>query len=139
MTTGHSQMRVSMRLAGTMLPLVLACPHLALAQVPAEVFCTMASEAAAQANAAGPVAIDANTTQERVEVTCETKTIVAHFVRKDTAASQPEGWQDSWQEKLSAAYCGDPATRDVIASGWTLAESTTFADGVVFEIKAACE
>ena len=36
-------------------------------------------------------------------------------------------------------YCGDPATREVIAAGWTLAESTTFADGVVFEIKAVCE
>ena len=121
------------------LALALLSPHLALAQSPHEIFCTMASEAAAQANAAGPVSIDAMTTQEKIEVSCETKTILTRFARKDTAASQPEGWQESWQEKLSTIYCDDPATREVIASGWTLADSTAFADGVVFEIKAACE
>ncbi len=137
--TRHSRMRVSIRLAGAMLALAFGWPQLALAQSPNEIFCSMASEAAAQANAAGPVAIDAMTTQERVDVTCETRTILTRFSRKDTAASQPEGWQKSWQEKLSTIYCDDPATREVIASGWTLAESTTFADGVVFEIKAVCE
>ena len=121
------------------LALALLSPQLAFAQSPHEIFCTMASEAAAQANAAGSVSIDAMMTQEKIEVSCETKTILTHFARKDTAASQPEGWQESWQEKLSTIYCDDSATREVIASGWTLAESATFADGVVFEIKAACE
>jgi hypothetical protein len=79
------------------------------------------------------------TTQEQIDVTCDTKTILTHFSRKDTAASQPAGWQATWQEKLSAIYCGDPATREIIAGGWTLAERTTFADRVVFDIKAVCE
>ena len=60
------------------------------------------------------------TTQEHVEVICDTKTILTRFSRKDTAASQPAGWQDTWQEKLSAIYCGDPATREIIGGGWTL-------------------
>ena len=127
------------RLAGVMLALGLAWPQGVLAQSPNELLCTMTSEAAATANAAGPTPIDAMTTQERIDVTCDTKTILTHFSRKDTAASQAAGWQDTWQAKLSKIYCDDAATRDIIAGGWTLAESTTFADGVVFEIKAVCE
>ena len=126
-------------LAGTVLVLTCASPQFALAQSPDELLCRMTSEAAATANAAGPVAVDAMTTQEKIDVSCETKTILTHFSRKDAAASQPAGWQATWQEKLSKVYCEDAATRDIISGGWTLAESTTFTDGVVFEIKAVCE
>jgi hypothetical protein len=122
-----------------MIPFALAWPHIALAQTPDEMLCAMTSEAADQANAAGPIAIDAMTTQEHIEVSCDTRTILTRFSRKDAAASQPEGWQKAWQDKLSTIYCGDPATREIIVGGWTLAESTTFAYGVVFEIKAECE
>jgi hypothetical protein len=128
---------VAARLAGVIL--AFASPQGALAQSPDEVLCAMTSEAAASANAVGPIAIDAMTTQERIDVSCDARTILTHFNRKDTAASQPAGWRDTWQEKLSKIYCDDPATRDIIAGGWSLAESTTFADGVVFEIKAVCE
>ena len=137
--TRSDHLRISLRLASVMLPFALACPQVALAQSPNEMLCAMASDAAEKANAAGPVAIDAITTQEHIEVTCETKTILTRFSRKDTATAQPEGWQKAWQDKLSIIYCGDPATREIIGGGWTLAESTTFADGVVFEIKAVCE
>jgi hypothetical protein len=126
-------------LAGAVLVLAFASPHIAHAQSPDELLCQMTSEAAATANAAGPTPIDAMTTQERIDVTCDTKTILTHFSRKDTSASQAAGWQDTWQAKLSKVYCDDPATREIIAGGWTLAESTTFADGVAFEIKAVCK
>jgi hypothetical protein len=125
-------------LAGALAAAALPSPH-ALAQSADDILCQMASEAAASTNAAGPVAVDAVTTQDGVDVICETRTIRARFSRKDDAAAQPEGWRDAWQEKLDGAYCVDPASREIVASGWTLAERTTFADGVVFEIKAACE
>ena len=65
--TRRSRTRVSIRLVGAMLALAFASPQLAFAQSPNEIFCSMASEAARQANAAGLVAIDAMTTQERVD------------------------------------------------------------------------
>jgi hypothetical protein len=125
--------------AGAVIALAMVSAAPAFAQSPDELLCQMASEAAVTANAAGPVPIDAMTTQEHIEVTCDTRTILARFSRKDASTAQPAGWQQAWQDKLDGAYCGDPATREVIAGGWTLAESTTFSDGVVFEIKAACE
>jgi hypothetical protein len=137
--TFRGRIPVSARLPVVLLALALAWPHIAFAQSPDEILCSMTSEAAATANAAGPTPIDAMTTQEKIDVSCDTKTILTHFSRKDTAASQAAGWQDTWQAKLSKVYCDDPATREIIAGGWTLAESTTFADGVVFEIKAVCE
>jgi hypothetical protein len=137
--TRRARTGFSAGLAGAVLTLAFASPPFALAQSPDELLCRMTSEAAATANAAGPTPIDAMTTQERIDVICDTKTILTHFSRKDPAASQAAGWQDTWQEKLSKIYCDDPATRDIIAGGWTLAESTTFVDGVVFEIEAVCE
>jgi hypothetical protein len=134
--TGRVRVPVQVCLAGVML--AIAWPQIALAQSPDEMLCDMMTAVAAQTNAAGPVAIDAMTTQERIEVSCDTKTILTHFSRKDTAAAQPEGWQGAWQDKLSTIYCHDPATREVIDAGWSLAESTTFADGVVFGIEAVC-
>jgi hypothetical protein len=131
-------MWTSAGLAGAMLCLALASPQVAHAQSPEEMLCGMISEAAATANAAGSTPIDPMTAQERIDVSCDTRTILTHFSRKDTAAAQPAGWQDEWQAKLSKVYCDDPATREMIGAGWTLAESTTFADGVVFEIKAVC-
>ena len=126
-------------LAGALLASAMVSATPVLAQSPDELLCQMASEAAATTNAAGPVAVDAMTMQDKIEVTCDKKTIVARFSRKDASTAQPEGWQGEWQDKLDAAYCGDQATREVIAGGWTLTESTTFSDGVVFEIKAACD
>jgi len=137
--TGNRLLRIPVHSAGLLLALAFASPQTASAQTPDEMMCDMASQVAAQSNAVGPIPIDTDTTQERVDVNCETKTILTHLSRKDTAASQPAGWQEMWQQKLSMVYCSDPATREVIAAGWTLAESTTFADGVVFEIKAVCE
>ncbi len=131
-------MRIPAGLAGALLCLALASAQVAQAQSPEEMLCGMISEAAATANAAGSTPIDSMTAQERIDVSCDTRTILTHFSRKDTAAAQPAGWQDDWQGKLSKVYCDDPATREMIAGGWTLAESTTFADGVVFEIKAVC-
>lgn len=133
-----SRVWVPLHLAGAMLILGLAWPQVALAQSPEEMLCGMISEAAATANAAGATPIDPMTTQEKIDVSCDTRTILTHFSRTDTAASQPAGWQDDWQSKLSKVYCDDAATREMIAGGWALAESTTFADGVVFEIKAVC-
>jgi hypothetical protein len=137
--TNRSRFPVSIFVAVAVLGLGAAGPKPALAQSPDDLLCSMTSDAAATANAAGPTPIDAMTTQEKIDVTCDTKTILTHFSRKDTAASQPTGWQQDWQTKLSKIYCDDPSTREIIAGGWALAESTTFADGVVFEIRARCE
>jgi len=117
----------------------VAVPRMAEAASPDEVLCLMMSESATTVNAAGPVAIDALTTQESVSVDCGSRTILTRFSRKDSAGDQPAGWQASWQSQLDAAYCGDATMRDIIKSGWTLAETTEFADGVELEIKAACE
>jgi len=133
----HLRLPVAVCTAAALLALV--APRSAVAQSPDEVLCGMISQAAATANAVGATPIDAMTTQEKIDVSCDAKTILTHFSRKDTAASQPGGWEDDWQAKLSKVYCDDPATREMIAGGWTLAERTSFADGVVFEIKAVCE
>jgi hypothetical protein len=118
---------------------VTAAPRMAEAASPDEVLCLMMSESATTVNAAGPVAIDALTTQEHVSVDCGSRTILTRFTRKDSADDQPAGWQARWQSQLDATYCGDATMRDIIRSGWTLAETTEFADGVELEIKAACE
>jgi hypothetical protein len=116
-----------------------AAASMAHAASPDEILCSMMSESAETVNAAGPVAVDAMTTQESVSVDCESRKILTRFTRKDTAADQPAGWQDGWQSQLDATYCGDATMRDIITSGWTLAETTKFADGVELEIKAECE
>ena len=114
-------------------------PQAARAAASDDVLCAMMAESAKAVNAAGPVAVDAVTTQESVSVDCDARRILTRFSRTDNAADQPQGWQDNWQSQLDAAYCGDTAMRDIIAGGWTFAELTTFADGEEFEIKAACE
>jgi hypothetical protein len=132
-------MRPGLAALAVVLLTATAAPNMAHATSPDEILCSMMSESAETVNAAGPVAVDAMTTQESVVVECESRTILTRFTRKDTAADQPAGWQAQWQNQLDAAYCGNATMRDIIASGWSLSETTKFADGAELEIKAECE
>ena len=72
-------------------------------------------------------------------VDCETRSIETRLSSKLATAALARGWQGEKQRKLNALSCDDPASSDGIKHGWSFAQSTVFADGSTFSIKAACE
>jgi hypothetical protein len=112
--------------------LILIVPALALDDGG---LCQMLSELADDANERLGSPIDGLSSNEGVDLSCESKTIVFH---KSIALSSSEltwRWQLAMQQDLNSIYCTGEMWEEVMAKGWTVAVVWAAFDGkqVTFE------
>lgn len=121
---------------GSLIAMVLlACPANAFDEA---VFCATLKQVAKKTNAEGPVMLDAFTRLDGVSVLCATRIVdFKKFVTQPTPSLR-EGWENRKQDQWNSIYCDDPSTREAIANGWTIAQTTIFVDGSRHWMKAIC-